>query len=38
MGAGGVERILEVELDATERGLFDASVDHVKTLVSQIEI
>ena len=38
MGAGGVERILEVELDATERGLFDASVDHVKALVSQIEI
>jgi malate dehydrogenase len=38
MGAGGVERILEVELNADERKLFDASVDHVKELVAQIEI
>ncbi len=38
MGAGGVERILEVELNADERKLFDASVDHVKELVSQLEI
>ncbi len=38
MGAGGVERILEVELSSDERKLFDASLDHVKELVSQIEI
>ena len=38
LGAGGIERIIEVELDADERKLFDASVEHVKTLVDQIEI
>ncbi len=38
IGAGGLERILEVELDAEEQKLFDASVEHVRTLVSQIEL
>jgi malate dehydrogenase len=38
LGAGGVERILEIELDAEERKLFDASVDHVKKLVDQIDL
>ncbi|MBW2229723.1 MAG: malate dehydrogenase [Deltaproteobacteria bacterium] len=38
MGAGGVERILEVELNDAERKLFDASVEHVRTLVDQIEL
>jgi len=38
LGAGGVERIIEVELDADERKQFDASVDHVKTLIEQIEL
>ncbi len=38
LGAGGVERVIEVELDADERKLFDASVDHVKSLVDQIQI
>jgi malate dehydrogenase len=38
LGAGGVERVLEVEMDAEERKLFDASVDHVRTLVKQIEL
>jgi len=38
MGEGGVERILEIELDADERKLFDASVDHVKKLVDQIDL
>jgi malate dehydrogenase len=38
LGAGGVERILEVEMDASERKLFDASLEHVRTLVDQIEI
>jgi malate dehydrogenase len=38
IGAGGVERILEVELNDAERKLFDASVEHVRTLVDQIEL
>ena len=38
LGAGGVERIIEVEMTAAERKLFDASVEHVKTLVEQIKI
>jgi malate dehydrogenase len=38
LGAGGVERILEVELDSEERKLFDASLDHVRKLVAEIEI
>jgi malate dehydrogenase len=36
LGAGGVERIIEVELDADERKLFDASVAHVQRLVDEI--
>ncbi len=38
LGAGGVERILELELDPEERKLFDASVDHVRKLVTEIEL
>ena len=38
LGAGGVERILELELEPEERKLFDASVDHVRKLVSEIEL
>ena len=38
LGAGGVERILEVELDAGERKLFDASLDHVRKLVAEIQL
>ena len=38
LGAGGVERVLEVDLDAAERKLFDASVEHVRELVRQIEL
>jgi malate dehydrogenase len=38
MGAGGVEKVIEVDLNAEERKEFDASLEHVKTLVSQIEI
>ncbi len=37
LGAGGVERIIEVELDADERKLFDASVAHVQKLVAELE-
>ena len=38
LGADGVERVIEVEMDAEERKLFDASVEHVRTLVEQIEL
>ncbi len=38
LGAGGVERIVEVELNEAERKAFDASVDHVRTLTAQIEL
>ena len=38
IGAGGVERVLEVEMDAEERKLFDASVEHVRALVDQIQL
>ncbi|UCE61227.1 MAG: malate dehydrogenase [Phycisphaerales bacterium] len=33
LGANGVEKVIEVELDADERKLLDASVAHVKELV-----
>ncbi|MCH7995305.1 MAG: malate dehydrogenase, partial [Planctomycetes bacterium] len=33
LGAGGVEKVIEVELDAEERKLLDNSVAHVKELV-----
>ena len=33
IGAGGVERIVEIELDATAKGNFDVSVDAVKELL-----
>ena len=38
LGAGGVERVLECELDEEEQKSFDASVEHVRSLVSQIEL
>jgi malate dehydrogenase len=38
LGAGGVERILEVEFSAEEQKMFDASVQHVRTLVEQIKL
>lgn len=34
LGAGGVQRILEIELDPAERAAFDAYVAHVKHLVN----
>jgi malate dehydrogenase len=36
LGAGGVEKVLEVEMSAAERKLFDASVEAVRTLVQQL--
>jgi malate dehydrogenase len=38
LGSGGVEKVLEVEMKADERKLFDASVEHVRSLVQQIEL
>jgi malate dehydrogenase len=38
LGANGLERVLEVEMDAEERKLFDKSVEHVRTLVEQIKL
>lgn len=37
LGAAGVERVIEVELDAKEREMFNASVAHVKELCAATE-
>jgi malate dehydrogenase len=37
LGAGGVERVIEVELDEAEKKLFEASVAHVQRLVDELE-
>ncbi len=34
IGAGGVERIMEIELDETEKAMFEKSVASVKTLIA----
>ena len=36
LGANGVEKVIEIELDPQERKLFDASLDHVRKLVAEI--
>src|SRR4051794_21171779 len=38
LGKDGVERVIEVELDANERKMFQTSVDHVKELVKAVKI
>jgi malate dehydrogenase len=38
IGAGGLEKVIELELNAEDKKAFDASVEAVRTLVSQIEI
>jgi malate dehydrogenase len=38
IGGGGLERVLEVEMNEEERKAFDASVEHVRTLVDQIQL
>ncbi len=38
LGAGGVEKVLEIDLDPEERKQFDASVEHVRSLVSKIRL
>jgi malate dehydrogenase len=38
IGAGGIEKILEVKLTEDEKELFSKSVDHVKKLVSEVKL
>lgn len=38
LGAGGVERVIEVELDSAERAAFEKSVDGVKELVGSLKL
>jgi len=38
LGTDGVERVIEVELDADERKMFQTSVDHVKELVKTVKM
>jgi malate/lactate dehydrogenase len=38
LGADGMEKVIEIELDGAEKKLFDASVEHVRTLVEQIRL
>jgi malate dehydrogenase len=38
IGAGGVERIVELELTPGERAMFDESVSHVKSLVDGLDL
>ncbi|HZL38605.1 MAG TPA: malate dehydrogenase [Tepidisphaeraceae bacterium] len=38
LGTDGVERVIEVELDADERRMFQNSVEHVKELVKAVKI
>jgi malate dehydrogenase len=38
IGAGGVERIVEIELNGAERAAFEASVAAVKSLCAAVEL
>jgi malate dehydrogenase len=38
LGAKGVERVIEIEMDPEERKAFDTSVSHVKDLVSVVKL
>jgi len=38
LGTKGVERIIEVELDAAERAMLNTSVSHVKELVASVKL
>ncbi len=37
IGAGGVERVIEIDLNSKERGMFQKSVDSVKNLVAECQ-
>ena len=36
LGAGGMEKVIEIELDADEKKLMDESISHVKDLVGTV--
>jgi malate dehydrogenase len=38
LGTAGVEKVIEIELDADERKMFQTSVDHVKELVKVVKM
>src|SRR2546423_10160817 len=38
LGQDGVEKVIEIEMDDTERRMFQGSVDHVKELVKAVKI
>jgi malate dehydrogenase len=38
LGTAGVEKVIEVELDAAEKKMFQTSVDHVKELVKAVKL
>ena len=38
LGGNGVEKVIEVDLNASERAMFDASVTHVKELVASVKM
>ena len=37
LGAGGIEKVVEVELDETEKKLFDVFIQAVKSLVEWVD-
>jgi malate dehydrogenase len=37
IGAGGVERVIEIQLTAAEKAAFDNSVSHVRELVEAMD-
>ncbi len=38
LGSGGVERVIELELSGDDKKAFDDSVEHVRTLVDQLDV
>jgi malate dehydrogenase len=38
LGTDGVERVIEIDMDETERKMFQSSVDHVKELVKTVKL
>lgn len=37
LGAGGIEKVIELDLNLQEKQLFDASIDHVRELVKKVD-
>ena len=37
LGAGGMEKVIEIDLDADEKKLMDESISHVKDLVGTVK-